>query len=184
MVQELSLACQDCAVPGICACTSATAAAFHACLPGRAQITHALMQPSLHGTGCCCVSTQPAPHVTPDSTSVSPADYAQAAQQSLALGQSGCWRRSQWMYPILAPLMLHCQAELPRAYQALQAATPADSPGTGSGAGAGSTADEVVQAAILAELSTDYLGLVLHLIGGALPLGSPAIAGEALQRGM
>ena len=39
---------------------------------------------------------------------------------------------------------------------------------------------QVVQAAILAELSTDYLGLVLQLEGGALPLGSPAILGEAL----
>ena len=101
-------------------------------------------------------------------------------------------RRAQWIHPILAPLMLHCQSDLPQAYQALQAAIPADGTGTGAGVGAGtgsgsgtgagapSTADEVVQAAILAELSTDYLGLVLHLIGGALPLGSPAIAGEVL----
>ena len=71
---------------------------------------------------------------------------------------------------MLAPLMLHCQADLPQAYQALQSAIPADA--------GGSTADEVIQAAILAELSTDYLGLVLHLVGGALPLGSPATVGE------
>ena len=43
--------------------------------------------------------------------------------------------RSQWIYPVLAALMLHCRADLPQAYEALQSGNLAN--------GTGSTAEEV-----------------------------------------